>query len=431
MKYFIIILALFSVPCHAQEVKMLSVEECRSLALQQSEDIKIAGNTSAQAQYDKDIAFANYLPNVEGSAMSVYLAPDIDMGEMSLVMRGMYNAGFSVQQPIYAGGKIRTANQLAKLGMESAAEQERMTRAEVIAQAENSYWSYMAVLDKLKLIKAYETQLDTLQRQMRVSMEAGMTIENDYLQVAAKLSEIKYQMLKVKNGANLCRLSLCYITGLSPETQIVPTDTLIAADALHSDIDLSNRPEMKLLDLSVQASEYQIKMARADNLPQLGVSAGYTWYGNIKNEGVTEYEGQQIAYSETMNDAMFNAVASLTVPVFHWGEGRKQVRKAKLDLENAQWEREKNTKLMTLEATNARNNLNESFAMIQAADFALQNANENLRVMRSKYEAQLASLTDLLAAQAQWQESSSNLIEAQTQYQIYEIEYLKAVGGLE
>lgn len=429
---YIYLLTLVSLQSYAQETISLSVEQCKEMALKQSEDVKMAGNASIQAQYNKDIAFANYLPKLEGSAMGIYVAPDIDLGSSTLVIKGMYTAGFSVQQPIYAGGKIRTANHLASIGMQSSAQQERMTKAEVIADAENKYWSYIAVLDKIKLIEAYEEQLDTLRQQMEVSHEAGMITENDYLQVSAKLSEIKYQMLKVKNGANLCRLSLCYAVGLEPETSIVPVDTVIDIKSVQTmALDLSNRPEIKLLDMGVQASEQQIKMARADNLPLLGVSAGYTWYGNIKTEGVTEYEGQSYAYSETINDAIFNAIASLSIPLFHWGEGRKNVKKAQLSLQNAKYEKEKNTRLMTLEATNALNNLNESIVMIEAAEFAMKQATENLRVMKSKFEVQMVPLSDLLSAQAQWQESSSNLIEAKTQYKIYEIDYLKSVGGLD
>ena len=434
MKYtFIsILLVVASVQCYAQETITLSVEQCQKMALQQSEDMKIAGNATTQAQYDKEIAFANYLPNLEGSAMGIYLAPDIDLAGSSLIIKGMYNAGFTIQQPIYAGGKIRTANKLAEIGVASSVEQQRMMKAEIIAEAQTSYWSYIAVLDKIKLIQAYESQLDTLQRQMQVSHEAGMTTENDYLQVVAKLSEIKYQMLKVKNGANLLRLSLCYVTGLSPDTQIIPTDTIIEIDRVHSTgLDLSNRPEIRLLDIALQSSQHQITMAKADNLPQLGVAAGYSWYGNITTEGVTDYEGVQIPYSKTINGGMLNVIASLSIPIFHWGEGQKHVKKAKLDLENARYEKEKNSRLMTLEMRNALNNLHEGLAMIDAAELAMKQANENLRVMKSKHSAQMAPLSDLLAAQAQWQESNSNLIEAKTQYKIFEIEYLKSVGRLD
>ena len=51
--------------------------------------------------------------------------------------------------------------------------------------------------------------------------------------------------------------------------------------------------------------------------------------------------------------------------------------------------------------------------------------------MRLRYDTQMATMTDLLDAQSQWQQAQSNLIEAQTQYKIYQTEYLKAVGRLE
>ncbi|MCR5334387.1 MAG: TolC family protein [Bacteroidaceae bacterium] len=60
-----------------------------------------------------------------------------------------------------------------------------------------------------------------------------------------------------------------------------------------------------------------------------------------------------------------------------------------------------------------------------------EQADENLRVMREKYDNQLCTMTDLLDAQSQWQQARSNLIEAQTQLKIYEMEYLCVTGRLE
>ena len=69
--------------------------------------------------------------------------------------------------------------------------------------------------------------------------------------------------------------------------------------------------------------------------------------------------------------------------------------------------------------------------MVETARIGQQQADENLRVMRQKYDAQMATMTDLLDAQAQWQQARSNRIEAETQYKIYETEYLRVTGGLE
>ena len=51
-----------------------------------------------------------------------------------------------------------------------------------------------------------------------------------------------------------------------------------------------------------------------------------------------------------------------------------------------------------------------------------------MRVTNNKYNVSMALLTDLLDAQSQWKQAKSNLIEAQTQYKIYETEYLRATG---
>lgn len=128
---------------------------------------------------------------------------------------------------------------------------------------------------------------------------------------------------------------------------------------------------------------------------------------------------------------MGTAMLSISIPVFHWGEGRKKVRKARYELENAQLELEKNRKLLSLEAEQAANNLEESVFMIETAIAGVKHADENLRVTRNRYCAAMATLAELLDSQSQWQQAKSNLIEAKTQYKIYEVQYLRATGALE
>lgn len=106
-------------------------------------------------------------------------------------------------------------------------------------------------------------------------------------------------------------------------------------------------------------------------------------------------------------------------------------RKARYELENAQLELEKNRKLLSLEAEQAANNLEESVFMIETAIAGVKHADENLRFTRNRYGAAMATLTELLDSQSQWQQAKSNLIEAQTQYKIYEAQYLRATGALE
>jgi outer membrane protein TolC len=124
-------------------------------------------------------------------------------------------------------------------------------------------------------------------------------------------------------------------------------------------------------------------------------------------------------------------MASLSVPIFHWGEGIHKVKRAKLEVSNANLTLEKNRRLMNIEAQQTVNNVLNGYKLIESANIAMRQAQLSLDDMKVRYKAGLASLTDMLDAQAQWQTSWSNMIESRTQYQIYTTDYLRATGLLE
>ena len=348
-------------------------------------------------------------------------------------MRGTYMAGLSLTQPIYAGGKISAARRMARIGEEVAGEQQRMTRMDVLVEADNAYWTLVAVNGKVRMLESYAAQMDTLYSQVSGAVEAGMTLENDRLRVAAKRSEIRYQLDKARNGADLCRMSLCRIIGVGSEVRPVPTDTLFHLSAPGQlNATLETRPELRLLEQQVALGEQKIRDVRSAMLPTAGLSLGYTYYGNIKLQSMVDAgNGVFVPYSQEFRDGLGLAVVAVKVPVFHWGEGRKQVRKARYELQNAQLDLQKNTRLMSLEVEQAIRNVEDGYRLIQTAELGLRQAEENLRVMDNRHAAQMAPLTDLLDAQAQWQQAASNLIEAQTQYRIYGTAYWRSIGQLE
>ncbi len=431
-KLIILFAAVFCVAAKAQKPLELSLQKCREMALTHNEDLQRADNAFRQAELDKKIAFSAYLPKFDATATGTYLT-DMDMMGMELQMRGMYMAGISLVQPLYAGGKIIAGNKLAKIGREVAEENRRKTRMQVIADADNAYWTYISVGRKVRMLDSYRAQMDTVFRQVEVALSAGMGVENDLLRIKTKRSEIHYQYQKAKNGLNLCRLALCNVLGQSLDTEFVPLDTAIVVSAPREmDENIAARPELALLEKQVEAGEQQVKVARGDVLPQIGLSAGYLYYGNVKLKGVNyDAGGNTIPFTQKFDDGLGLVMASVSFPLFHWGEGLKKVKKAKLDLENARLDLQKNRRLLSIEARQAIQNVTDGYRMVETAELASRQADENLRVMQNRYRNAMCTLTDLLDAQSQWQQAQSNLIEAQTQYKIYETEYLKAVGRLE
>ena len=417
----------------AQEGTPLSLADCRAQALARSETLRQADNHVQQAELDRRNATSAALPRFDASASAAYVVPDIDMLGMELRMRGMYLAGLTLTQPLYTGGKIRTGKRLARIGQAVAAEQLRQARMDVIEEADKTYWTCIAVRSQLTMLETCVAQLDTLYLQTRRAVDVGLATDNDLLRVEARRSDLRYQLQKARSGAELCRQSLCSLIGADSEARFELTENPDAPAAVGPlPTDVGARPEIRLLQQQVEASREQVRLTRADRLPTVALMAGHTYYGNIRLHVPASAADPSVpAASQEFRDGIGAAMLTVSIPLFHWGENRRKEQKARLEVDNAQLELQRAGRQLQLQASQAAYNLTDADALVQTARVGLQQADEHLRVTQSRHAAQLATLSDLLDAQAQWQQAQSHLIEAQTQRRICETEYRRATGSLE
>lgn len=464
LKYIIILAFLFSgINLNAQE--KMTLQQCREMALQKNEDLKMADRQLEKAKAEKEAVSTMRLPKFSANGTGIYLSKDFDTeltlptktfnpqtGELeqnivvnpetgepvigpdgnpvfnmyaylpfSISLKGAYLAGLSLEQPIYTGGKINAGNEMAKIGVEMAGENIELQKMNTLVEADNVYWSYVAVNQKVKLAQEAVELLDEIVGDVEDSYEVGMIHKNDLLKVRVEYNNATLNLQKAKNGRELTRMNLCRVTGLPLNTQVVAVDTLIDVEQpLMQDSAgmISERPEYQLLEKNIRLKDESIKMTKADFLPTAGIQAGYSYLGGLEVGG------------ENFTNSSLNVMASLSIPVFHWGEGAKKINAAKIDKEITTLKLEKNRQLLQLEMEQARLNLNVAYERIQMSKTALEQAEENLRVTRDNYEVGMEKLTDLLKAQTQWQEAHSNLIDAKTDYKIKKTNWLKATGKL-
>ena len=432
-------------PAFGQEQgeRPLSLQDCRRLALEYNEKIKTADNAVEKARLDRQIAFAQYLPKVDGSLTLVH-TKNIDLLNqdflgLQLQTRGTYMAGISLTQPLYVGGQITSANRLARIGQTVSEEQQRKTRMQVIADVDNAYYTLIAVHSKVQMLEAYAWQMQELYDQVKLATSVQMATENDLLRIATKQNEVSYQLQKARNGEQLCGWALANVIGTDFEQTIIPTDTIFDSQTSTQNSqfsglseDFSNRPDLLLLQQQVKANEVLVKKARSNYLPTVALVGRYSHYDNLKLKGgLTLPDIGSLGISHNMSGGNPMALLSVSLPIFHWGAELKKVKKAKLDLSDAMLQLQQNERGMRVEVHKAVQNVIDGQRMVETATVGRQQADENLRVMRQKYDNQLCTMTDLLDAQSQWQQARSNLIEAQTQQKIYETEYLRVTGRLE
>lgn len=424
----------------------LSIRQCREMALVSSEEMKIAGYLNEQAKVEKQIARTAGLPKLSASGTYGYLNSDIALGlpEMELkipimgtevdlsgmipetmnvgINSGIYMIGATLQQPIFTGGRIATGNKMAEKGMEITEENSNMTRMSIIAEAEKAYWTYFSIKDKINLLNQYEALLDTLHQSVSDMISVKMATGNDLLKISSRRSNIRYQKQKAVNGMELCRMQLCRIIGVDPETKIRLTDSISKENSQVTDhsYDLTLRPEYRMLQKQVELKELGIKNARGEYLPTVGLMAGYSYLGKMEMGGI----------SMRMDRPSALVMLSVNIPLFNFGEGAKKIRNAKISREIQQEELNKNSSLLTIEIEHAKRNLQDASLLIMTAETALVEAEASLRSIRDNYEVGMGTLLDLLDAQTQWQEAYNNTIDARVEHKINEIEFLRVTGRL-
>ncbi|MCR5849385.1 MAG: TolC family protein [Bacteroidaceae bacterium] len=194
--------------------------------------------------------------------------------------------------------------------------------------------------------------------------------------------------------------ALANIIGTDFEQTIVPTDTVLSvAVPQQLSEDFSTRPDLLLLQQQVKASEVLVKKSRSNYLPTVALVGRYSHYDNLKLKGdLTLPNSNPLGFSHTISGGNPMALLSVSLPLFHWGAELKKVKKAKLNLSDAKLQLQQNERGMQVEVRRAVQNVTDSQRMVETAKVGRQQDDENLRVMRQKFDNQMCTMTDLLDA---------------------------------
>ncbi len=446
--------------------QQLSLDQCREMALQKNEDLRIAGKQVEKAKRQRAIAFTHWLPSLSANATGVYQDRDINMdltlptfipnprtGELkpnlmlnpvtglpiygpdgiplfnlyawlplNISLSGAYMASLSLEQPVFVGGKILAGNKMAKIGVEMAGENLRMQKGRTLEEADRSYWTYLSVQNKVRLAQEAVKMLEEFVVMAQNSVEIGMKSRNTLLKAQVGLNTALLNRQKAEHGLQLSRMDLCRITGLPLETLINPTDTIDVWDDKPIAVEIlqpskaENRAEYRLLQDNIRLAEQQTRMTVADFLPTAGIRAGYNQIGGIEITG-TDFD-----------NTSFNVFASVKIPIFHWGEGLQKMKSARIDKEMKQMELEKYRQLMQLEAEQSRLNIIQAQERIRMGLKALEQAAENLRECRDSFELGMITIDEVLMAQTQWLQAYTEVIDAHTDMKIKEANWMQLSG---
>lgn len=448
----------------------LNLEKCREMALESSKKMAIAVKQEEKAEFDRKSYRANFLPKISATGLYAYMqkkssftidggylptyVPQLDgtlkpnlllnpltgekiIGpdgnpvfnqyafmpdiELELGLRGVYSAGLMLEQPVYMGGKIRSAFHMATIGKEMAEINKEYSRAEVITEADEAYWQYLRVVELVASAEKYKVVVAELVKNLTDAFETGMASRNDLLKAQVRLNEAELMLQKAQNGRALASMNLCRVIGIDLYSTLTVSDTLqdnVTPGVLDHNEGLESRPEYNLLEKEVELKGKQVALTRSDFLPEFGVSASYGFNGGVSLNG------------KSSDVSSFTAMASLKIPLYNWGEGRGKVKAMKAEQEMSQLRMQEMTQMMLLEIARARYNIEDAKTRVALTRRSLGQAEENLTVSKNQFEVGMETITNYLEAQAQWQKAWSDWIDAKAELRLSETKYLKATGRL-
>ena len=403
--------------------QQLTLEECCDIAAANNKQGKLADFSIQKAQLQLKNMNSNFLPKL--SATGGYLYADKDFGAelmpsvaAELNLNNTYTGGVQIEQPLFLGGKLFAVRKMAQTGLSIAGLNKEKTESDIRFETEKAYWNVVKAKELQKVSQQFLQTVDELYRTVENYYNTGMASQNELLKVKVKINEAKLSLKRSENSVRLAKMSLCHLMGMpiSKDIDVINnlSDIKVVDTNIHS---VENRLEYKILSENIQLKNQEIKAVRSDFLPRVGLVAGYNYMNGVKLNG-----------TKLISDDVFAVMVSVKVPLFHWGEGMRKVKSAKIEKQMAIVQRDEFTEKMQLEVSQALNMLDESELEIILTESAFNEATESLRESRKNYETGMETLVNYMDTQSIWQKSWAEFVSAKINYQIAKVTYLKALG---
>ena len=355
--------------------------------------------------------------NAIGTEIDEALHPDL---------KNIFVGAVSLEQPLFVGGKIIAANQIARLAEELAQTQYDTEYQQIVVDIDQAYWQIVSVAAKKELAQSYSDLLHQMEHDVDISVKEGVATEADALTVKVKANEADMMLTKATNGLKLAKMLLCKQIGLDLSSDIRLADEggeSVALPAIGPEKDMesvyADRSEIRSLDLASQIYSKKVNVARADMMPKIALTANYIMSNPNVHDGIQNTWG-----------GMFTAGVMVSVPIFHGFEALQKTRKAKAEatLYLSKYEDAKN--LINLQVNQMRNELSESLEKVNMAENNLSSAEENLRTATVGFENGVIDADTALAAQTAWLQAHSEYIDAGIGLQMAAANLNKAEGNI-
>ena len=313
--------------------------------------------------------------------------------------RTIWDTGVSFKLPLFRGGRLYRAVNIAEMKKDIAQDTYRMNKQELVYNLTSVYYKIVQ-FEKLLLANDQSVkQLESHKKNVELYLKTGTVPKLDLLKTDVELSHAMENRLIVKNNlASAYELlkALMGMDNMDTEISIVPENTMNESfPALEESMKIafSQRSDYKAIAKKRLIGEERVKIAEGKRFPDIFATGEYV-----------AKAGNDTAFKENWNYGV-----RFTIPLFDGGLIRSEINKEKAEMEKVKEEERAIKLLINREVRDAHLNIANARERIEVTQKAIESARENVRIELLKYDTGAGTSTDVIDAQ-------TALLRAETDY---------------
>ncbi|HVC00381.1 MAG TPA: TolC family protein [Candidatus Dormibacteraeota bacterium] len=306
--------------------------------------------------------------------------------------------------------------------MSTAADYETaQARQDLILRVVRAYYGVIVAREELGAANQALDSAKANEQQVKAMTTSGLVVTSDLLSAEVFRSQMRDRQITASNALEVARLNLGRELGMPPGASPQVAGTLGQPKSLAGKIDqwektaLSERPALRAAQLQEQAANTGRKLAKADFGPQIGLFADF------------ERDAETLGGPSGTNWA---AGARLDWNVFDGGAKRSRLAEADARRSQAEDQLEWLRSGIELEVRQAYLDAQAAAERAGAAQAAVSQAGESLRIIQNRYQAGLVTITELLRAQTAQLDARTGYLSALHDWQVARAQLERAAGQL-
>ncbi|MCX7917147.1 MAG: TolC family protein [bacterium] len=405
----------------------LNLRECIRIAIENNLKLKAVQNKIEVAYYQKEIAQKYKLPTLSTSFNYTYLGDNEGVifngfPPMKFTEDNIFVLKFTINYPLYTGGKIEKSYQIAKENYEKSKIDFENEIANLIFDVEKAYYNILKIKKFLETGLKYKENLEKHLSDAKKLFNEGLVTKLDILKTEVALKNAETRIIETENYLKIAKSNLNFILNRPLEYEFEIEDILEKLEEKKDynwwkETALRERGEIKSMEKLISIYRKNIDIEKSNLYPQIFLFLNY----NIE-------KGSQTSIGNW--DTNWNTGFLFSFNIWDWGQTKDKIKKAEKEKEEIEKQFDLIKNSIEIEVKNAYLNFLSAESKIEENKKQIELAEENLRIANLLYNQGLATNTDVIDAITMLTEAKNNYYSFLYEYKMSYIQLLKASGLL-